>query len=130
MLLQPPSVPISLKSLWHVSVDSFITLTLGCIRLTLFQNKNANVTSKNGTYETFDAIRFQRRISPLFLVKMLQIYLMKEMLYAVRCLKSNEDHIFIRYILITKFTSKEKSGGYSSFAYSTIASIECILSFS
>ena len=62
-------------------------------------------TSKNGTYETFDAIRFQRRISPLFLVKMLQIYL-------------------------TKFTSKEKSGGYSSFAYSTIASIECTLSFS
>ena len=45
---------------------------VGCVRLTLFRNKNTNFYfSENYTYENFDAIRIQRRISASFPVKML-----------------------------------------------------------
>ena len=53
-------------------------------------------TSKNYTYENFDAIRIQRKISASFPVKM----------------------------LYSKFISKEKSGGYSDYCYSRKESIE------
>ena len=56
-------------------------------------------TSKNYTWENFDAIRIQRRISASFPVK-------------------------ISWIYLPKFTSKEKSGGYSVYCYSRVASIE------
>ena len=61
------------------------------------------VPKKNYTYENFDAIRIQKRISASFPVKILEAYL-------------------------SKFTSKEKSGGYSVYSYSRIASIERALS--
>ena len=56
-------------------------------------------TFRNCNYEILDAIRIQRRISSSFAVKMLSINL-------------------------PKFTSKEKSGAYSVYSYSRIASTE------
>ena len=69
------------------------TRALGCVRLTSYYGiKVRTFTSKDYTYENFFVIRTQSRISTSFTVKILKIYL-------------------------TKFISKEKSGGYSVYCY-------------
>ena len=88
---------------WHLESSTVGMTILRCIRLILFWNcKYKNVYFLKLHHQNFDAIRKQRRISASFPVKMLLIYL-------------------------PKFVSIEKSGSYSVYSYSRIASIERVL---
>ena len=87
----------------HLESSTVGMTILRCIRLTLFRNKYKNVYFLKLHHQNFDAIRKQRKISASFPAKMLLIYL-------------------------PKFISIEKSGGYSVYSYSRIASIERVLS--